>query len=209
MGNQAGGWTITWQGYTTKPGFPIIPGTTILDGVREHARGDVIHSATASAPVPAGADGIVVVGETPYSEGFGDVGGPRWGFDPADQGVLRPPKDMQLSAADQTAVDKVCAQARSCTVVVISGRPLIIDPARLGAIDALVAGWLPGSEGAGVADTLFGRRRFTGTLPVSWPRTLAQEPINVGDAGYDPLYPYGYGLRTHGGGFDSDSDSSD
>jgi beta-glucosidase len=87
-------------------------------------------------------------------------------------------------------------------VVVVSGRPLIIDPARLGAIDALVAAWLPGSEGAGVADTLFGRRRFTGTLPVSWPRTLAQEPINVGDPGYDPLYPYGYGLRTRG----SDSD---
>jgi beta-glucosidase len=196
MGNQAGGWTITWQGYTTKPGFPIIPGTTILDGIEEHARGNVIHSETASAPVPPGADGIVVVGETPYSEGFGDVGGPRWGFDPADQGVLRPVKDMQLSAADKAAVDKVCAQARSCTVVVVSGRPLIIDPARLGAIDALVAAWLPGSEGAGVADTLFGRRRFTGTLPVSWPRTLAQEPINVGDANYDPLYPYGYGLRT-------------
>ena len=164
----------------------------------------MIHSATASAPVPAGADGIVVVGETPYSEGFGDVGGPLWAFDPADKGVPRPLKDMRLSAADKAAVDKVCAQARSCTVVVISGRPLIIDPARLGAIDALVAGWLPGSEGAGVADTLFGRRRFTGTLPVSWPRTLAQEPINVGDRPYDPLYPYGYGLRTHG-----DSDSSD
>jgi beta-glucosidase len=196
MGNQAGGWTITWQGYTTKPGFAEIPGTTILDGIREHARGNVIHSETASAAVPPGADGIVVVGETPYSEGFGDVGGPRWGFDPADGGVLRPPKDMQLSAADKAAVDKVCAQARSCTVVVISGRPLIVDPAQLGAIDALVAGWLPGSEGAGVADTLFGRRRFSGTLPVSWPRTLAQEPINVGDASYDPLYPYGYGLRT-------------
>jgi beta-glucosidase len=208
MGNQAGGWTITWQGYTTKPGFPEIPGTTILDGIEEHARGDVIHSPDASAPVPRGADGIVVVGETPYSEGFGDVGGPRWGFDPADEGVLRPEKDMRLSAADQAAVDKVCAAARTCTVVVISGRPLEIDPARLGAIDALVAGWLPGSEGAGVADTLFGRRRFTGTLPVSWPRTVAQEPINVGDASYDPLYPYGYGLRTYGGG-GWDSDSSD
>ena len=163
----------------------------------------MIHSETATAPVPASAAALVVVGETPYSEGFGDVGGPRWGFDSADQGVLRPPKDMQLSAADRAAVDKVCAEARSCTVVVISGRPLIIDPARLGTIDALVAGWLPGSEGAGVADTLFGRRRFTGTLPVSWPRTLAQEPINVGDASYDPLYPYGYGLRTRGG-HDSD-----
>jgi beta-glucosidase len=192
IGNQAGGWTLTWQGGSTN----VIPGTTILDGIRELARGDVVHSEDASAPIPPGATGIVVVGETPYSEGFGDVGGPRWGFDPGDNGVLRPVKDMQLSAADKAAVDKVCAEAKRCAVVVVSGRPLIIDPARLGAIDALVAAWLPGSEGAGVADTLFGRRRFTGTLPMSWPRTLAQEPINVGDPGYDPLYPYGYGLRT-------------
>ena len=96
---------------------------------------------------------------------------------------------------DKAAVDKVCAEARSCTVVVVSGRPLIIDPPQLASIDALVAAWLPGSEGAGVADTLFGRRAFTGKLPMTWPRTLAQEPINVGDADYDPLYPYGYGLR--------------
>ena len=90
----------------------------------------------------------MVVGETPYSEGFGDVGGPRWGFDPGENGVLRPVKDMQLSAEDKAAVDKVCAEARSCTVVVVSGRPLIIDPPQLASIDALVAAWLPGSEGA-------------------------------------------------------------
>ncbi len=138
----------------------------------------------------------MVVGETPYSEGFGDVGGPRWGFDPGENGVLRPVKDMQLSTEDKAAVDKVCAEARKCAVVVVSGRPLIIEPQRLASIDALVAAWLPGSEGAGVADTLFGRRRFTGKLPMTWPRTLAQEPINVGDANYDPLYPFGYGLRS-------------
>ena len=193
IGNQAGGWTITWQGNSNH----VIPGTTILDGVRELTRGHVTYSKDASAPIPSGDSGIVVVGETPYSEGFGDVGGPRWGFDPGENGVLRPVKDMQLSAEDKAAVDKVCAEARSCTVVVVSGRPLIIDPPQLASIDALVAAWLPGSEGAGVADTLFGRRGFTGKLPVTWPRTLAQEPINVGDADYDPLYPFGYGLRTH------------
>jgi beta-glucosidase len=192
IGNQAGGWTITWQGNSNH----VIPGTTILDGVRELARGSVTYSKTASAPISPSDNGIVVVGETPYSEGFGDVGGPRWGFDPGENGVLRPVKDMQLSAEDKAAVDKVCAEARSCTVVVVSGRPLIIDPPQLASIDALVAAWLPGSEGAGVADTLFGRRGFTGKLPMTWPRTLAQEPINVGDANYDPLYPYGYGLRT-------------
>ena len=61
-------------------------------------------------------------------------------------------------------------------------------------IDALVASWLPGSEGMGVADVLFGKKPFTGKLPVTWPRSVAQEPINVGDAGYDPLYRFGFGL---------------
>ena len=79
-------------------------------------------------------------------------------------------------------------------MLVVSGRPMIIPPDLLGQIDALVASWLPGSEGAGVADVLFGTRPFTGKLPVTWPRIVDQEPINVGDADYDPLYPYGFGL---------------
>ena len=195
IGNQAGGWTLTWQGGSTN----VIPGTTILDGIREAARGRVTHSPAASAPIQPSDTGIVVVGETPYAEGFGDVGGPRWGFDPGDNGVLRPVKDMQLSAEDKAAVDKVCAEASRCVVVVVSGRPMIIDPSRRQAIDALVAAWLPGSEGAGVADVLFGRSPFTGRLPMTWPRTLDQEPINVGDEQYDPLYPFGWGLRTSTG----------
>ena len=142
--------------------------------------------------MPEGSTGVVVVGETPYAEGFGDVGGPQW----SDDGVPRPVKDMQLSAADELAVDRVCAAAARCVVIVVSGRPLVIERAQLDEIDGLVAAWLPGSEGAGVADTLFGRRPFTGKLPVTWPRTLAQEPINVGDRDYDPLYPFGWGLRT-------------
>ena len=72
----------------------------------------------------------------------------------------------------------------------------MIEPTLLAQIDALDAAWLPGSEGAGVADNLFGKAPFTGKLSVSWPRTVAQEPINVGDQGYDPLYRYGFGLRT-------------
>ena len=68
----------------------VIPGTTILDGIRELARGRVTYSKNASAPIRPSDTGIVVVGETPYAEGFGDVGGPRWGFDPGDNGVLRP-----------------------------------------------------------------------------------------------------------------------
>src|SRR3954449_13303147 len=196
IGNQAGGWTLTWQGSSTN----VIPGTTILDGIRQLARGNVTFSADASAPIPHDATGIVVVGETPYAEGFGDVFGPQWAYDPGDHGVPRPVKDMQLSAADKAAVDKVCAAAKQCVMVTVSGRPLILDPAQRNEADAIVAAWLPGSEGAGVADTLFGARPFTGKLPVSWPRTLAQEPINVGDPNYDPLYPFGYGLTTRGGG---------
>ena len=192
IGNQAGGWTLTWQGGSTN----VIPGTTILDGIRAASREDVVFSEDASAPVPRRAVGIVVVGETPYSEGFGDVGGPLWAFDPGDHGVPRPVKDMKLSAADSLAVDRVCAAAKRCVVVIVSGRPLILDPAQLRRIDGLVAAWLPGSEGTGVADPLFGKRPYTGRLPMTWPRSLAQEPINVGDRDYRPLYPYGHGLRT-------------
>jgi beta-glucosidase len=192
IGNQAGGWTLTWQGGSTN----VIPGTTILDGIRTLSRGDVTFSEEASAPIPRRSVGVVVVGETPYAEGFGDVGGPRWAFDPGDEGVPRPVKDMRLSAADSQAVDRVCAAAKRCVVVIVSGRPLIVDPAQLGRIDALVAAWLPGSEGIGVADPLFGKRPYTGRLPMTWPRSLEQEPINVGDRSYRPLYPYGHGLRT-------------
>ncbi|SDK85970.1 beta-glucosidase [Nocardioides sp. YR527] len=193
IGDQAGGWTITWQGNSTHQ----IPGDTILDGIESAARGEVTHSPDASAPVPAGAHGVVVVGEHPYAEGFGDVGGPRWGYDPGEGGVLRPALTMQLSDADTEAIETVCAAAATCTVLVVSGRPMIIPPELLGQIDALVASWLPGSEGKGVADVLFGKRPFTGKLPVTWPRSVDQEPINIGDSDYDPLFAYGHGLKTH------------
>jgi beta-glucosidase len=191
IGNQAGGWTLTWQGGSTN----VIPGTTILDGI-EQKTNDVTYSQDASAPIPHRATGVVVVGETPYAEGYGDVNGPRWAYDPGDHGVPRPAKTMQLSEADANAVDKICAQAARCVVLVVSGRPMIIPPGMLRNVDALVASWLPGSEGEGVADVLFGDRPFTGKLPVTWPRTVAQEPINVGDDDYNPLYPFGWGLRT-------------
>ncbi|KHL19567.1 UNVERIFIED_CONTAM: beta-glucosidase [Mumia flava] len=195
LGNQAGGWTLTWQGGS----YHEFPGTTILEGIEDASRrDDIVVSEDASEPVPRNATGVVVVGETPYAEGFGDVGGPQWAWDPGDNGVPRPVKDMKLSEADQQAVETVCSGAAQCVVIVISGRPLEIQPALLRQIDGLVAGWLPGSEGAGVADVLFGTKRFTGKLSVSWPRSVEQEPINVGDADYDPLYPYGFGLRTRG-----------
>src|SRR3954454_852976 len=193
IGNQAGGWTLTWQGGSTN----VIPGTTILQGIRQEAGFQhVTWSEDASDPVGKKDVGVVVVGETPYAEGFGDVFGPQWAFDPGDHNQPRPVKDMQISDSDQHAIDTVCAQAKRCVVVIVSGRPLILKQRVLDAADSIVEAWLPGSEGEGVSDTLFGRAPYGGQLPVTWPRTLAQEPINVGDASYHPLYPFGWGLRT-------------
>ncbi|WP_330459996.1 glycoside hydrolase family 3 C-terminal domain-containing protein [Streptomyces sp. NBC_00820] len=176
IGNQSGGWTVTWQGSSGN----IVPGTTVLQGMRE-AGGNVTYSKDASAPTNGYDVGVVVVGETPYAEGVGDVGN-------------GPAHTLTLSAADQAAVDKVCA-AMKCAVLTVSGRPQLIGD-RLGDVDALVASWLPGTEGEGVADVLYGKRPFTGQLPVTWPRSEAQLPINVGDASYDPQFPYGWGLTT-------------
>jgi beta-glucosidase len=187
IGNQAGGWTIDWQGRSGD----TIPGTTILDGIRAAAP-KVTFSADASAPIGEHDIGVVVVGETPYAEGFGDVGGPvcSWCTEPQHE-----PKSLTLQPGDRAVIDKVCAAAAKCVVLIVSGRPQVITD-QLGTIDALVASWLPGSEGAGVADVLFGRAPFTGRLPVSWPRSAGQVPINIGDKIYQPLYPYGYGLHT-------------
>jgi beta-glucosidase len=188
IGNQAGGWTVAWQGLSGD----IIPGNTILEGIRQVAPdAEVTFSEDASAPTAGNDVGVVVVGETPYAEGFGDVGGPQW----QDDGVPREPKTMRLNAADRAAVDRVCGAIDDCVVVVVSGRPMILTD-QLRQMDALVASWLPGSQGEGVADVLFGERPFTGRLSMTWPRTLEQEPINVGDRDYDPLFPYGWGLRT-------------
>ncbi|MFF7357896.1 CIA30 family protein [Streptomyces filipinensis] len=174
LGNQTGGWTLTWQGASGTH----TRGTTILQGMRE-AGGDVTYSRDASAPTDGYDVGVVVVGETPYAEGVGDVGNGH---------------SLELSAADQAAVDKVCA-AMKCAVLIVSGRPQLIGD-RLGGIDALVASWLPGTEGEGVADVLYGTRPFTGQLPVTWPKSESQLPVNVGDASYDPQFPYGWGLTT-------------
>jgi beta-glucosidase len=189
IGNQAGGWTIQWQGASGD----IIPGTTILEGIREVApQATVTYSIDASAPMTGADVGVVVVGETPYAEGYGDIGGPECGFCTPEQ---LEEKSLSLQPGDREVVDEVCSAIETCVVLIVSGRPQVITD-QLGDMDALVASWLPGSEGAGVADVLFGERPFTGKLPMSWPRTEDQVPINVGDADYDPLFPYGWGLST-------------
>ena len=178
LGNQAGGWTVTWQGGSGNTDV----GTTIYQGMQADApNAHFTFSKDASAPMAGSTVGVVVVGETPYAEGVGDIGNGR---------------TADLSAADRAAVDKVCA-AMKCVVLVVSGRPMNIAPIQ-GEASAIVASWLPGTEGEGVADTLFGRTPFTGRLPDTWAKAIdtATSPIDVGSPNYDPLYPYGWGLRT-------------
>ena len=189
IGNQAGGWTITWQGESGD----IIPGTTILEGIREVAsQATVTYSADASAPMSGADVGVVVVGETPYAEGYGDIGGPECGWCSVPQ---QEEKSLSLQPGDRAVIDDVCSAIETCVVLIISGRPQVLTD-QLDDMDALVASWLPGSEGAGVADVIFGERPFTGQLPMTWPRTEEQVPINIGDSDYNPLFPYGWGLPT-------------
>ncbi|GAB4109141.1 MAG: hypothetical protein OHK0022_61570 [Roseiflexaceae bacterium] len=173
IGLQSGGWTISWQGSSGN----ITPGTTILQGIRANvaAGTQVTYIRNPDAGQVSGYNvGIVVVGETPYAEGQGDNG------------------TLELAAEDSATVQRVCG-AMPCVVVLVSGRPLIINT-QLTQANAFVAAWLPGTEGAGVAEVLFGRANFTGRLPMSWPRSVSQLPLNVGDATYDPLFAYGFGL---------------
>ena len=147
--------------------------------------------------MPANAVGVVVVGETPYAEGFGDVGGPQWAYDPGDHGRAAAAEDHAARRRGHRGRRQGLRAGRE----VHGGRglrPADDHPAGqlLDSIDALVASWLPGSEGEGVADVLFGNKPFTGKLPGDLAAHGRQEPINVGDASYDPLYPYGFGLGT-------------
>jgi beta-glucosidase len=174
IGNQCGGWTIEWQGRSGD----ITPGTTILEAVRQSVSPATNVSFSADGSGASGADvGIVVIGETPYAEGPGDDA------------------DLSLEAQDVAVVDRMRQAGVPVIVVLISGRPLVLD-AILGKVEAVLAAWLPGTEAQGVADVIFEDFRPTGKLPCSWPRSMSQIPINVGDGAYDPLFPYGFGL-TH------------
>jgi beta-glucosidase len=176
LGNQAGGWTVSWQGQSGNTAFP---GTTVLQGIQQSAK-DVTYSADAGASTAGYDVGVVVIGETtPYAEGVGDVGVGG--------------HTLNLSAADKANIDRVCSAIKTCVVLDVAGRTQIVTD-QLPKTDAFVMSWLPGSEGEGVADVLFGKHRFTGKLPVTWPRNEDQEPINIGDKDYAPLFPYGYGL---------------
>ncbi|HEU5158280.1 MAG TPA: glycoside hydrolase family 3 protein [Streptosporangiaceae bacterium] len=173
IGNQSGGWTVSWQGASGN----TTPGTSILQGIRNTVGPSTTVTFNQNG---SGIDGsyrvaIAVVGETPYAEGRGDRRG-AMGLDSADLGTIN-----TLRSAGVPVV-----------VLLVSGRPLDIA-AQLPNWNALVASWLPGTEGQGVADVLFGAVHPTGTLPVTWMSSASQQPINDGD-GKTPLFPYGFGL---------------
>ena len=145
----------------------VTPGTTIQRAI-QRAAGGLADVGDADAVV-------VVVGETPYAESAGDS------------------KDLKLSGSDRSAIDNARKSGKPVVTVLVTGRPLIITEI-LPLTDGLVVAWLPGTEGDGVADVLFGDYQPTGKLPHSWPRSIDQIPINQGDAKYEPLFPYGFGL---------------
>jgi beta-glucosidase len=172
IGNQCGGWTIQWQGESG----PITQGTTVLGAIRQHVKTASKVTYSVDGTGAEGADvAVVVVGETPYAEMTGDR------------------RDLSLAKEDIQAIANAKKAGVRVVVVLFSGRPLLVGDALANA-DAFIAAWLPGTEGAGIADVLFGDYKPTGKLPVSWARSAEQIPINVGDPNYDPLFPFGFGL---------------
>ncbi len=178
---QSGGWTKKWQGahrdLFDNPAREVAGATSIIDGIRS-VIGDTNVIDAGDSGVRDDADvAIIVVGETPYAEGFGDRKAPE---------LVLTREQRDLIAAYSDAGIKV-------VTVLISGRPLLVSE-QLRQSAAFVAAWLPGSEGQGIAEVLFGDYDFSGKLSFSWPRDADQVPINVGDSDYEPLFEYGFGL---------------
>jgi beta-glucosidase len=175
IGNQCGGWTIRWQGQTgnVTPG-----GTTILEAIKSAVsqKTQVTYSLDGTGAEGA-ALGVVVVGERPYAEGVGDR------------------SDLSLDKEDLTAIANVKKTGIPVVVILIAGRPMIIGEA-LPQADAFMVGFLPGTEGQGVADVLFGDYKPKGKLSFSWPKTMDQLPLNANGPKdrYDPLFRIGFGL---------------
>ena len=172
IGYQSGGWTITWQGGSGD----ITPGTSIVDAFKSAARdkNDILYSKDGKN-IPDADMIIVVIGEKPYSEGWGDR------------------ESLDLSKEDKKILKRVKKKNLPYLIILISGRPMIIE-SELKDCDAFIAAWLPGTEGSGIADVVYGDYNPTGKLSMSWPRSMKQIPINIGDKSYDPLFSFGYGL---------------
>ncbi len=197
LGAQCGGWTVSWQG---KTGNDLIAGTTIWQGIQSLAPGASL-AQDASAVDPAKHDvAIVVVGENPYAEGFGDIrasdnllveaGSMINGLTNPVKPYGRSLKLSDLHPEDTACIDEIAGKGIPVVVVLVSGRPLIVEH-ELAASSAFVAAWLPGSEGLGVAEPLFGVSGYTGKLPMPWPSDRA-----LGEMVYADRFPERFGLTT-------------
>lgn len=174
LGIQCGGWTISWQG---KTGKVTSGGTTILEAIRKTVspKTAILYSTNATQLADAKVV-LVVVGELPYAEMKGDR------------------KDLSLAREDLQLVQAAKQSGARVVTVVLSGRPLVLGAA-LEASDAIVAAWLPGTEGQGVVDVLFGAAKPKGKLPRTWPRTNEQLGVTGSSPqAKDALFPYGFGL---------------
>ncbi|MEH6592393.1 MAG: glycoside hydrolase family 3 protein [Halioglobus sp.] len=202
LGHQCGGFTIAWQG-TSGNDF-IAGGTSIWEGIQALAPNAVLSADGTGVEANSTAHdvAVVVIGETPYAEGMGDI---RTGHDVIVQAgsqingllkVLEPYGSTlvleDLHPEDLETITRITSKGVPVVVVLISGRPLVTN-SELEASAAFVAAWLPGSEGQGVGDVLFGDSNFSGKLSFSWPRNADQQ-VKRGDEDYDPLFPYGFGL---------------
>lgn len=188
VGWQSGGWTLQWQGAGDSGGKRLTPGTSILDGLRALAKAGGGEIVTDPARAKECSVAVVVVGETPYAEGVGDVS-------PGSRMTLAGPG--KVAPGNLEAIAQARAFKLPVVVVLVSGRPLVVTD-ELAGWNVLVAAWLPGSEGGAVAEVLYGKENFKGVLPITWPRSVDQLPLNVGDPGYaakSPLFPYGFGLK--------------
>ncbi|MCB9250322.1 MAG: glycoside hydrolase family 3 C-terminal domain-containing protein [Ignavibacteriales bacterium] len=173
LGMQCGGWTISWQG---SHGEIIKGGTTILTAIKNTVSKNTNVTNSLDENSMKNSDLIIiVVGEDPYAEGVGDR------------------KDLNLSIEDLNMIKKAKNSSKPIVVILLSGRPMLLNNI-LEDCNAVVAAWLPGTEGQGIADVLFGDFSFTGKLSQTWPKSMDQIPINVGDVEYNPLFPFGYGL---------------
>ncbi|XP_060667854.1 uncharacterized protein LOC107410767 [Ziziphus jujuba] len=175
---QCGGWTVKWQGI---PNGTTIEGTTILMAINE-ALGEhveVIYEESPSIDTLSQRDiayAVVAVGEESYAETLGDD------------------EELKICLNGADIVNSV-AERIPTLIIHISGRPLVLEEWLLKKIDSLVAAWLPGSEGGGIADVIFGDYDFQGKLPMTWFKRVDQLPVDADDINsYDPLFPFGFGL---------------
>ena len=187
IGNQCGGWTVMWQGMS---GNVTSGGTMIHQTLKSVVTSSHVFYALDGSATGNGAAtvGVAVIGETPYSESCGDIPPPT-----GQPLCVSRPTTLSLDAADVKVVQKMKSAGLKTVVVLVTGRPLIIDSI-LPIADAIVVAWLPGTEGAGITDVLFGDVHPSGHLPRTWPRSQSQLPLNVGDDNYDPQFPYAFGL---------------